>query len=100
MLDTREAPKPPVASSPGKHLGLTPQTLTSLTDRKSGVGWERKLRFTYCQGWGDPLRSSNPVVFEKLITSSQKKILLSDLNIETSKSRVLLVSICSAGSNI
>ena len=59
--------------------------------------WELKLRFTYCQGWEDPLRSSNPVVlklFKKLIIclpSSQKKILMRNPNTETSKNRMLLV---------
>lgn len=93
-----EAPKPSVASSPSKHLGLTPQTLTSLIDWKSEGGWERKLRLTHCQGSEDPLSSSNPVVFITLITcphSSQKTILLSSPNIETSKSRMGLVYIYS-----
>lgn len=31
-------------------------------NKRSEVGWEFKLRFTYCQGWEDSLRSSSPVI--------------------------------------
>lgn len=48
MLDTLEGPEPSsVANNPGKLLSLMPQTMTSLTDRRSEVVWELKRSFTY-----------------------------------------------------